>query len=160
MNVFFYETPVGTLTLAERGEALTYLGFGRCAFEADVVETPFLKNVYDQLSAYFSGRLKDFSVLLAPEGTAFQKRVWEALCRIPYGETVSYREIAAAVGNPKACRAVGMANNRNPISIIVPCHRVIGADGSLVGYGGGLEIKRRLLALEDRYKKEPDRFSF
>ncbi len=160
MNVFFYETPVGTITLAEREEALTHLEFGKRAFEAEIAETPFLKNVGEQLKAYFAGRLKDFSVSLAPEGTAFQKKVWEALRRIPYGETVSYGEIAAEAGNPKACRAVGMANNRNPISIIVPCHRVIGADGSLVGYGGGLDIKRRLLALEDRYKNEPGRFSF
>lgn len=87
---------------------------------------------------------------LEPEGTPFQKEVWNALLSIPYGETRSYGQIAEQVGNPKACRAVGLANNRNPIAIVIPCHRVIGADGRLVGYGGGLHIKERLLALEQR----------
>ena len=94
------------------------------------------------------GKRKSFDLPLKPEGTEFQKKVWNALLDIPYGETRSYKDIAVAIGNPKACRAVGMANNRNPISIIIPCHRVIGANGSLVGYGGGLPIKIELLNLE------------
>jgi len=102
------------------------------------------------LQAYLDGRLTVFSLPLAPVGTPFQRRVWAVLETIPYGETWSYQRVAAAVGNPKAARAVGMANNRNPIAIIIPCHRVIGADGSLVGYGGGLSHKAWLLALEKR----------
>ena len=104
-----------------------------------------------QLEQYFAGRRKTFELPLAPEGTAFQLKVWQALQEIPYGETRSYGQIARAVGNEKAARAVGMANNQNPISIIIPCHRVIGADGKLVGYGGGLERKACLLELERRH---------
>jgi methylated-DNA-[protein]-cysteine S-methyltransferase len=101
-----------------------------------------------QLDAYFAGELRDFELALAPAGTPFQLQVWRALCAIPYGETASYGDVARAVGQPGAARAVGGANNRNPIAIVVPCHRVIGAGGSLTGYGGGIERKRRLLALE------------
>lgn len=101
-----------------------------------------------QLEAYFAGELRDFDLELAPTGTPFQLQVWEALRAIPYGQTASYGEIARAVGQPGAARAVGGANNRNPIAIVVPCHRVIGSGGSLTGYGGGLGRKRRLLALE------------
>ncbi len=108
---------------------------------------PF-RGVILQLDAYFAGRLHCFELPLAPEGTAFQREVWSALTTIPYGETVSYGELARRVGRPTACRAVGAANGRNPIPIIIPCHRVIGADGSLTGFGGGLPIKRRLLLLE------------
>jgi methylated-DNA-[protein]-cysteine S-methyltransferase len=99
-----------------------------------------------------SGRRKDFNLPLEPKGTAFQKAAWDALLTIPYGETRSYGQMAAQVGNPKACRAIGLANNRNPIAIVIPCHRVIGADGKLVGYGGGLHIKVHLLALEKQWK--------
>ncbi len=102
----------------------------------------------DQLEAYFAGRLRVFDLPLAPKGTPFQERVWKALLDVPYGETASYGEIAAAVGNPKACRAVGMANGKNPIAVIIPCHRIIGASGHLTGYGSGLEIKAGLLELE------------
>lgn len=108
---------------------------------------PF-REVVRQLDLYFAGRLRDFDVPLAPEGTPFQLRVWEALCGIPYGETTSYGAVAARIGRPSASRAVGMANGRNPISIIVPCHRVIGSTGALTGYGGGIEMKARLLAFE------------
>lgn len=101
-----------------------------------------------QLSEYFAGERREFDLRCSPSGTPFQKNVWRALSEIPYGETRSYGEIAAAVGRPKAARAVGMANNRNPIAVVVPCHRVIGASGSLVGYGGGLDRKTLLLSLE------------
>jgi len=111
-------------------------------------ESALIKKAAKQLDEYFAGKRREFSLPLKFVGTDFQKKVWEALLTIPYGETRSYSEIAEQVGNPKACRAVGMANNRNPISIICPCHRVIGKNGSLVGYGGGLEIKRILLDLE------------
>lgn len=113
---------------------------------SDVIARAAIK----QLREYFDGLRQIFTLPLDPHGTEFQRRVWKALCEIPYGETRSYAEIASAVGNPKACRAVGLANHRNPISILIPCHRVIGADGSLVGYGGGLNIKRSLLELEQR----------
>jgi methylated-DNA-[protein]-cysteine S-methyltransferase len=101
-----------------------------------------------QLAEYFDGRRRHFDLRLAPEGTPFQTRVWAELCRIPFGTTISYRELAARIGQPAAVRAVGLANGRNPIAIVVPCHRVIGADGSLTGYGGGLDRKRYLLGLE------------
>ncbi|ELP65294.1 methylated-DNA--[protein]-cysteine S-methyltransferase [Streptomyces turgidiscabies] len=110
-------------------------------------DTPFGETV-EQLNAYFQGELKEFTIELRLAGSDFQRSVWEQLCRIPYGETRSYGELADALGNPKASRAVGLANGRNPVGIIVPCHRVVGADGSLTGYGGGLERKQRLLDFE------------
>ena len=110
-------------------------------------EEPF-RDAVSQLDAYFAGERREFDLALAPEGTSFQRLVWSALTRIPYGETVSYAELARRLGRPFATRAVGAANGRNPIPIIIPCHRVIGSDGSLTGYGGGLTIKRRLLDLE------------
>ncbi|ERJ93053.1 methylated-DNA--[protein]-cysteine S-methyltransferase [Treponema lecithinolyticum] len=111
-------------------------------------------NAFKQINEYFEGKRKTFDFLIKAEGTDFQKKVWRALCDIPYGETRTYKEIAQAVGSPKACRAVGMANNRNPISFAVPCHRVIGADGSLVGYGGGLDLKHTLLQMERNNKEK------
>jgi methylated-DNA-[protein]-cysteine S-methyltransferase len=114
-------------------------------------ETPLIKKAAAQLGEYLKGKRKTFDLPLKMNGTAFQVKVWKALQRIPYGKTCSYGEIAAKIGNPKACRAVGMANNRNPIAIIVPCHRVIGKDGSLTGYAGGLDIKKKLLKLEGSY---------
>ncbi len=105
-------------------------------------------DVSEQLNGYFAGELKTFDLTLTPGGTEFQKRLWKALLHIPYGETASYRDIACSIGNPLASRAVGMANSRNPIQIIIPCHRVIGSNGTLTGYAHGLEIKSRLLDLE------------
>ncbi|MGV9276700.1 methylated-DNA--[protein]-cysteine S-methyltransferase [Streptomyces griseosporeus] len=110
-------------------------------------ETPFAE-AEEQLEAYFAGELKEFTLELRLNGTPFQRRVWDRLRTIPYGERCTYGELAAALGNPAASRAVGLANGKNPIGIIVPCHRVVGADGSLTGYGGGLERKQRLLDLE------------
>lgn len=110
--------------------------------------TTLLQEAQAQLDAYFSGRLKTFQLPLAPAGTAFQQRCWQALCTIPYGQTVTYAQQAQAIGQPKAVRAVGMANHRNPLPIFIPCHRVIGKDGSLTGYAGCLEAKRFLLDLE------------
>jgi len=103
---------------------------------------------HTQLQEYFAGKRKVFDLELAPSGTDFQKKVWQALLKIPYGKTATYKEIAAAIGHPKAARAVGMACNKNPIAIIIPCHRVVGSNGSLTGYAGGLEMKKRLLELE------------
>src|ERR1700734_687738 len=102
------------------------------------------------LGAYCEGELREFDLPLAPEGTEFQRRVWESLRAIPYGETISYGQLASRLGNPKASRAVGLANGSNPIPIIIPCHRVIGSDGDLTGFGGGLPVKKKLLALESR----------
>ncbi|MDR1683838.1 MAG: methylated-DNA--[protein]-cysteine S-methyltransferase [Elusimicrobiota bacterium] len=147
---FIYASPAGPLAVTEEGGCISDIKFaGRFKpGEAVLKETPLLKKANKELQAYFDGRLKEFTLPLAPKGTAFQQKVWAALRRVPYGKTKSYKDIAVMIKNPKAMRAVGMANNRNPISIIVPCHRVIGANGSLTGYGGGLDKKKFLLALE------------
>lgn len=146
----YFSSPVGTLTLTEEEDALTGLYFGRLSRQGQEVLSPVLEETARQLSEYFSGKRREFSLPLSPKGTEFQLRVWRALETIPYGETRSYGDIARLIGSPKACRAVGMANHRNPISIIVPCHRVVGANGSLTGYGGGLDAKRFLLDLEQQ----------
>lgn len=152
-KMFFYETPIGKIGIAEEDGALTQLTF-RTEPPAGAVleETPLIAQCRQQLEEYFAGKRKSFDLPLCPKGTEFQKKVWTSLCEIPYGETRTYGEIAAAVGNPKAARAVGMANNRNPISVLVPCHRVIGSGGKLVGYGGGLDKKKFLLDLEQKYR--------
>lgn len=144
------DSPIGPLTVVASGETLVGLHMAdqrhrpaQGSFGPEVPDA--LPTVTDQLTAYFDGRLTEFDVPLAPTGTAFQLAVWAALRTIPYAATASYGSVAAAVGRPGAFRAVGLANGRNPVAIIVPCHRVIGADGSLTGYGGGLERKRWLL---------------
>ena len=145
MSTRTIETPIGLLTLQADEAAVTAIRFG-----ADGAQdaSPLLDAAEAQLREYFAGARRTFDLPLAPHGTAFQQRVWAALRTIPYGETRTYGELAAAIDSPNASRAVGMANHRNPIPIIIPCHRVIGANGTLTGYAGGLEIKRRLLALE------------
>ncbi|HYE84689.1 MAG TPA: methylated-DNA--[protein]-cysteine S-methyltransferase [Clostridia bacterium] len=150
MPIFFYESDIGRIGIAEKDGKITNVYFKEDEAPKDMQlsETPLLKEAAVQLESYFRGELKEFSLSLEPTGTDFMKQVWEALCEIPYGETASYGEIAEKVGKPKAARAVGLANNRNPIPIVIPCHRVIGADGSLTGYGGGLDLKKRLLDLE------------
>lgn len=119
---------------------------------AEKEKTSVILKAEQELKEYFSGNRREFSVSVHPTGTEFQRNVWHALCDIPYGETRSYKDIAAAIGNPRACRAVGMANHHNPIMIFIPCHRVIGADGSLTGYAGGLDGKEALLELERNHK--------
>jgi methylated-DNA-[protein]-cysteine S-methyltransferase len=147
------ESPVGKLLLAGSEESLHVLWFqsGPRAMTPDPSwrrdERP-LRRALEELQEYFAGKRQDFNIDVQPEGTPFQRTVWNELQRIPYGETISYGELADRVGNPKASRAVGLANGANPISIVVPCHRVIGANGKLTGYGGGLNIKEKLLALE------------
>lgn len=166
MTYYTYcDSPVGRLLLTANDDALTGVLFsdGRRvpAIEADWRERsdhPVLRAAARQLDEYFSGRRKAFDLPLAPEGTPFQRDVWEALRAIPYGETQSYGDVARRIGRPKAVRAVGAANGANPISIVVPCHRVIGADGSLTGYGGGLPRKKRLLALEQAASGQSDLF--
>jgi methylated-DNA-[protein]-cysteine S-methyltransferase len=143
-------TPIGEILLAADDEGLTHLlmaPFDPPAGPRDD-DDPILTRARAQLTAYFAGELTEFELPLHPAGTEFQRRVWDALTTIPYGRTASYGEIAAAIGAPGAARAVGLANGRNPISIIVPCHRVIGSGGALTGYGGGLDRKRYLLGLE------------
>ena len=142
------DSPVGPLYLTADGDHLFELRFGARAGVIPPGETPVLLEAARQLDAYFAGALRAFDLPLMPEGTDFQRRCWNALLEIPYGETVSYGEIARRIGRPRATRAVGMANHNNPISIIIPCHRVIGKNGSLTGYGGGLENKKWLLSLE------------
>jgi methylated-DNA-[protein]-cysteine S-methyltransferase len=150
MPTFFYESKIGRIGITEKDGSITNVYITNNEFPKDIqlCETPLLREAVRQLESYFAGELKEFSLPLEPSGTAFMKRVWAALCGIPYGNTASYKEIAEKVGAPKAARAVGLANNRNPIPIIIPCHRVIGANGSLTGYAGGLEMKKKLLDLE------------
>jgi methylated-DNA-[protein]-cysteine S-methyltransferase len=148
----YAESPVGALLLTSDGARLTGIYF---EYESVPVTewtrrddaAPFGEAI-EQLGEYFAGSRADFDLPLAPSGTDFQRRVWTELMRIPYGATISYGELARRIGNPNASRAVGLANGRNPIPIVVPCHRVIGANGTLTGYGGGLERKQLLLALE------------
>ncbi|MFH1998425.1 MAG: methylated-DNA--[protein]-cysteine S-methyltransferase [Planctomycetota bacterium] len=150
----YYDSPVGRFYLESEGGELTHLLFADHASalpqtRASENSGPFRETI-GQLSAYFIGKLKSFDLPLRPAGTEFQLNAWKALLEIPYGETRTYAEQARLMKNPKACRAVGSANGKNPISIIVPCHRVIGSSGKLTGYGGGLETKKFLLDLEAR----------
>lgn len=123
--------------------------------ETEEMKTDLLEEAEKELDEYFAGKRKKFELPLRIYGTEFQKRVWNTLLQIPYGGTLTYGEVAQIIGSPKACRAVGMANNQNPLMILVPCHRVVGAGGSLVGYGGGLDIKEKLLRLEREHTEQP-----
>jgi methylated-DNA-[protein]-cysteine S-methyltransferase len=149
---WYYDYPFCKVGIAEEDGSICQVFFdnGKVSMGDgyEMRETNLIKKTAAQLAEYFNGKRKNFTIPLAPQGTAFQIKVWEALQKIPYSETRSYGEIATMIGNPKASRAVGMANHNNPIVIIIPCHRVIGHDGSLTGFGGGLELKRRLLELE------------
>ena len=145
MPSFSMPSPIGHLTIDEQDDAIVAI---RWADAPAGNGSPLLAEAARQLAAYFAGQLTDFDLPLAPQGTEFQRTVWRNLQDIPYGETISYGELAKRIHNPNASRAVGLANGRNPISILVPCHRVIGADGSLTGYGGGLARKQWLLAHE------------
>ncbi|MDT8902864.1 methylated-DNA--[protein]-cysteine S-methyltransferase [Anaeroselena agilis] len=138
-------TPIGPLAVTADPAGIIAVRFAPAAGPPDPAAPPCLLQALDELAAYFAGRLTSFTVPLRPSGTPFQRAVWAELTAIPYGAAISYRDLAAAVGNPAAVRAVGAANGRNPLPILIPCHRVIGADGSLTGYGGGLEKKRWLL---------------
>lgn len=146
MPCLFYDSPIGPMTLVQEGEALARLDFDVPSQPEEA--TPLLLEACRQLREYFAGERKAFALPLAPAGTEFQKKVWAALRDIPWGETRSYGDIARAIGKPAACRAVGMANGRNPLPVFIPCHRVIGTNGSITGYSGGLEKKRFLLRLE------------
>ncbi len=153
MYYTFTASPIGQLLLASEDEALSILAFqtgpkARGAATEWQRDDGRFKDAAQQLEEYFSGTRRDFDLELAPSGTPFQLSVYQALARVPYGETVTYLDLAKEIGNPKAVRAVGGANGANPLAIVLPCHRVIGSSGSLTGFGGGLEVKRFLLELE------------
>lgn len=149
-NTYFYESKIGLIMIKENNKKIREIHFNKEEIRKDLEsnKSPLIKETIEQLEEYLQGKRKSFDIPLDPKGTEFQKSVWNELLKIPYGETCSYGEIAKRIGNPKAARAIGMANNRNPISIVIPCHRVIGASGKLVGYGGGIAIKEKLLNLE------------
>lgn len=148
-NIFYYNSPLGRIGIAENDDRITHISYFKENLpDGNTKETFLIKKTYIELIQYFEGERKTFDIPLNPTGTEFQKRVWSALMTIPYGETRSYKQIAEIIENPNAQRAVGMANNKNPIPIIIPCHRVIGADKKLVGYAGGLDIKQKLLDIE------------
>lgn len=159
----YYTSPLGTMLIIEEHGAVTHLTLSDkeavlSRLPGDSImqkSTPVIVSAKTQLTEYFEGTRQTFDLPLAPAGTDFQKRVWAALCTIPYGETRSYKEIALQIENPKGSRAVGMANNRNPVMLIIPCHRVIGSNGSLVGYAGGLHVKEWLLAHEKNNNQLP-----
>ncbi len=145
-NHYIYDSSIGRLLIEENGSSITKVSFNpHCAQGS---KTKLTDEAFRQLQEYFSGTRTHFELPLDPQGTAFQKNVWQELQNIPYGKTVSYKDIALAIDNPKAFRAVGNANNKNPIPIIIPCHRCVGSNGKLTGYAGGLELKQRLLNLE------------
>lgn len=148
----FMETALGLIEISEKDGFVTELFFAKNTQKtADGSQTPVLKEAERQITEYLSGKRKVFDLPLAADGTDFQKVIWEALRKIPYGETRSYKQVAEMIGKPKASRAVGMANNKNPILIVTPCHRVIGANGKLVGYAAGLAVKEKLLKLEQAH---------
>jgi O-6-methylguanine DNA methyltransferase len=148
-NTFYYDTQIGRIGIVQNGSSITHVRFGEIhELDINIIETPLLKKAYGQIQEYLNGKRKVFDLPLAPQGTDFQQRVWKALQEIPYGKTNSYKDIASNIGNVNAARAVGKANNKNPILLIIPCHRVIGANGKLVGYAGGLDVKGKLLDIE------------
>lgn len=149
-SAWYYQTSIGRVCISSNGKSITHLYFAGEKIPQDITveETPLMREAGRQLIEYLDGKRRVFDIPLEMKGTDFQRSVWEALNRIPWGETRSYKDIAESMGNPKACRAVGMANNKNPLPIFIPCHRVVGANGKLVGYAGGLDIKEKLLLLE------------
>ncbi|HWQ80491.1 MAG TPA: methylated-DNA--[protein]-cysteine S-methyltransferase [Anaerovoracaceae bacterium] len=152
-SVWYYDYPIGVIGIAEDNGAVSHVLFGNHKNHAgfETAQTSLIEKAAVQLGEYFDGKRTKFDLPLSLQGTEFQQSVWKALQTIDAGETRSYKEIAVQIGNPKAVRAVGKANKRNPIPIIVPCHRVVGNDGSLIGYAGGLSVKQFLLELERRH---------
>lgn len=160
-KIFFYNSPIGEIGIVENEKRITGIYSGDELEDKNILikdrnyileETVLISKAYNELKEYFKGDRKEFTIPLSLEGTEFQKQVWQELINIPYGETRSYKEIAIKIGKPTAARAIGMANNKNKILIVIPCHRVIGQDGSLVGYGAGIDIKKHLLDLEKENK--------
>ena len=161
----YVQTPIGELLVAGTESVLKLISFPtkiqrRFPHSCWVEDSQPLTPVIEQLKAYFDGKLRSFDLVLSLDGTSFQKEVWRALQEIPYGQTTSYGEIALKIGRPKAVRAVGVANGKNPVPIVIPCHRVIGKSGDLIGFGGGLELKEKLLSLERQVVSLQMNFSF
>jgi len=154
-HMHFCDTPVGKLTIADNSKSIVRISLALPddSDQYKLKETPLIAKAKKELDEYFSGKRFEFSLPLEPQGTNYLKNVWKILCDIPYGETRSYGDIAMISGKPSAGRAVGMATNRNPILIVIPCHRVIGNNGKLIGYAYGLGIKQKLLDLERNYKR-------
>ena len=150
---FTYETDIGDITIGASDAAITHINLHADAVPGEIGETPLIKEAYVQLCDYLAGVRWDFDLPIEPAGTPFQLSVWRALCDVGYGKTASYKDIARTIGNEKSVRAVGGANNKNPILIVIPCHRIIGSSGDLVGYGGGLPLKKKLLALESQHER-------
>lgn len=151
INYFSTMTRIGEITIFEENGEIIRVALPISAMSTDgcqYAKTPVIIDAIKQLTEFLDGQRKTFNLKIALKGTTFQKKVWLELLKIPYGKTVSYQDIAVAIGNPKACRAVGMANNKNPIPIFIPCHRVIGKNGCLIGYAGGLDLKKSLLEIE------------
>lgn len=160
-KAYFYNTTIGRIVITQDPIGITGLSliteqeeakWQRYTKDYELEETELIKETAKQLTEYLEGSRREFDIRLNPAGTLFQKKVWDALCTIPYGETRSYQQIAEAIGNINASRAVGMANHNNPIMCIIPCHRVIGSNGKLVGYAGGIKLKEQLLSLERERK--------
>lgn len=150
MEFWMFDTPLGTMAVGEEDSAVVRVYLPNTQTPRLMPhKTPLLERAETQILEYLSGQRQEFDLPLAFVGTDFQKKVWQALCEIPYGQTESYGSLAARIGCPGGARAVGMANHRNPLPVLVPCHRVVGAKGQLTGYAGGLELKQALLALED-----------
>lgn len=154
MAVFFYETDIGTIGIEENNGFISNVYFGKDNMQNDIEikETKLLEEASIQLNKYIKGELKEFSLPLSPKGTEFMNEVWNGLCEIPYGEVLTYKEMGEKIGRAKAARAVGLACNRNPIPIFIPCHRIVGSSGKLTGYLGGIDIKEKLLNLERENK--------
>lgn len=150
---YAYDFPVGRICIEATDMAITKIQMGGTEEGVNVCETALIAEAAGQLREYFDGSRQSFALPLQAEGTAFQKKVWQGLRAIPYGETRSYQALAESIGHPKACRAVGGANHCNPIMIVIPCHRVIGKNGSLVGFGGGLDVKAWLLDHEKKHRE-------
>lgn len=155
-KIFYYETKIGKIGIVQNNEKITniYTSDKLPSEGIEVIETPLIIEAANQLKDYLSGKRKSFDFPIDPKGTEFQKKVWKELQNTAYGETLSYKDIAERIGNPKASRAIGMANNKNPILIIIPCHRIIGKNGSLVGYAAGLDMKKQLLDMEKENKND------
>ncbi len=151
MYQYSYDTVIGKIYIAEKDNCICNVSFGTLNYKEK--ETYLIKKTYSQLKEYFAGNRKIFDIPISANGTEFQIKVWEELQKIPYGKIRTYKEIAENIGNKNASRAVGMANNKNPIAIIIPCHRVIGSNGDLTGYAGGIKLKQYLLNLEKQNSK-------
>ena len=162
-KIFFYNSPIGELGIVENGYGITDIYTEKELEDKEKLikdknyileETSLILEAHNELEEYFKGKRKEFTISLSPEGTEFQKKVWQELMKIPYGETRSYKDIAIKIGKPTAARAIGMANNKNRMLIVIPCHRVIGQNGSLVGYASGVDMKKYLLELEEKHKND------